>query len=818
MPVSPLLARLAAVAMFGLILTGCQSSEEKAEGHFDSAQQLLADGDTARALVELRNTLSLKPDHVEGRRLMSQTLLETGDLAGAYANFLELVDQVPGDLEARLALARIQLSQSMWGDLGQTVSAAEKMKPEDPRVQAFVLVRDYQVAVQAGNEAQAATLAGRAETLLEGRPDDAALMRIVIDRRIAGPEAASALPLIDRSLDLVPQDYALQNSKLRLLIEADDGPGVVAQLDRMIALFPTDTLLPAARLQWHLGRGEVAEAEAFLRQRAGAPDGETQPQAELVEFLRASKGPEVAVKELDGLIAANGETPKAELYRAMRASILFDTQDRAAALAELTAVLAAAEPSDQTRNIKAVYATLLNRDGQADKADTVIAEILAEDPAHQEALFLRAARNINADRATEAIIDLRAALNQAPNDARLLSALARAYLRDGNTDLATETMARAVQAAPNQPALARDYARLLEDLGRREVARAVIYDAWQNNSGDPGLIEMLSSVALADDDWRLAAEILNVLRGAPTDAGLAAADQFESAVLLDQGKFDEGLAIIDRRLAAQGENVAGKAAWTLLRVDGLIRAGRRDEALAELATAAAAMPEEPSLRHRQAELAQEDDKPEEAIAIYRGLIETDPADDRAVRILYGLLVAAGQTDEAVKVLQAGMAARPDSVDLRWVEASRLQDAGDIAGAVAIYEALYAQDSGNPIIANNLASLLPVLSDDPATTERAARIARRLRASEVPAFQDTYGWTLHLTGKSAEALPVLEAAAAGLPEDGSVQYHLGSVLAALGRKDEARAALERAIALAPSPQAPHLARAEAALAALDAPVP
>ena len=524
------------------------------------------------------------------------------------------------------------------------------------------------------------------------------------------------------------------------------------------------------------------------------------------------------VKELDGLIAANGETPKAELYRAMRASILFDTQDRAAALAELAAVLAAAEPSDQTRNIKAVYATLLNRDGQADKADTVIAEILAEDPAHQEALFLRAARNINADRATEAIIDLRAALNQAPNDARLLSALARAYLRDGNTDLATETMARAVQAAPNQPALARDYARLLEDLGRREVARAVIYDAWQNNSGDPGLIEMLSSVALADDDWRLAAEILNVLRGAPTDAGLAAADQFESAVLLDQGKFDEGLAIIDRRLAAQGENVAGKAAWTLLRVDGLIRAGRRDEALAELATAAAAMPEEPSLRHRQAELAQEDDKPEEAIAIYRGLIETDPADDRAVRILYGLLVAAGQTDEAVKVLQAGMAARPDSVDLRWVEASRLQDAGDIAGAVAIYEALYAQDSGNPIIANNLASLLPVLSDDPATAERAARIARRLRASEVPAFQDTYGWTLHLTGKSAEALPVLEAAAAGLPEDGSVQYHLGSVLAALGRKDEARAALERAIALAPSPQAPHLARAEAALAALDAPVP
>jgi len=66
--------------------------------------------------------------------------------------------------------------------------------------------------------------------------------------------------------------------------------------------------------------------------------------------------------------------------------------------------------------------------------------------------------------------------------------------------------------------------------------------------------------------------------------------------------------------------------------------------------------------------------------------------------------------------------------------------------------------------------------------------------------------------------VLEAAAAGLPEDGSVQYHYGAVLAALGRKDEARAALEKAITLAATPQDPHVARAQAALQSLDTPAP
>lgn len=820
MSVSPVLTRLAAVMICAALLAGCQSSEEKAEAHFESAQQFLAEGDAARALVELRNVLSFNPEHVEGRRLLSQTMEESGDLAGAYANYLALVEQLPGDLEARLAVARIQLSQSLWTELAQTVTAAERIKADDPRVVSFGLVRDYRAAVQAGNDVQGASIARRAESLLATQPEDLALLRIVIDRKSSGPTPAEALPLIDQSLAKVPQDYDLQNVKLRLLIEAEDAPGVVAQMDRMIALFPEDDLLPAARLQWHLTRGETAEAEAFLRQRAGAPTGETQPQVELVEFLRVTAGPEAALKELEGLITANAEDPKADLYRALRASITYETADRAAALAELADILAKAASSDQTRRIKALYANLLNREGAVEQVDALVAEILKEDASHQEALMLRAARFIAQDRAGQAIVDLRAALNQAPSDARILAALANAYLRDGNTDLATETMARAVEAAPEQAALARDYALLLQDLGRAEVARAVTYDAWQRNLGDPGLIQMLSSMALADQDWQLAAEILGVLRGSPTEEGLSAADQFESTVLQAQERFDEAIAIIDARLARAGEadDAGARATWTLLKTEALVRAERRAEAVALLSQAVTDMPNVAAFRHRQAELAQEDGRLEEAMGIYRDLIAANAGDERAVRLLYGLLTTAGQRDEAKAVLAAGLAARPDAVDLRWVEASRLQEDGDIPGAIAIYEAIYAQDSSNPIIANNLASLLAAVSDDPETLDRAARIARRLRASVVPAFQDTYGWTLHRTGKSAEALPFLESAAAGLSEDGSVQYHLGAVLAALDRRDEARIALERAIALAEGSPQPFVARAEALLAELDAPAP
>ena len=99
------------------------------------------------------------------------------------------------------------------------------------------------------------------------------------------------------------------------------------------------------------------------------------------------------------------------------------------------------------------------------------------------------------------------------------------------------------------------------------------------------------------------------------------------------------------------------------------------------------------------------------------------------------------------------------------------------------------------IANNLASLLSAFRDDPETLERAAAVARRLRDTDVPAFQDTYGWIAYRQGDFEEAVAYLEPAAAGLPTDPLVQFHLGMTYVALERKEEAIAAMTRALEIA-----------------------
>lgn len=797
----PAPSRLPLALALCAFLAACQTAEEKAEGHFAAAQALLAEGDTPRALVELRNTLDNRQDHFEARLTLARLLREQGDLAGAWAQYDVLTQQRPDDIDVRVEIGTLLLSQSMWQELAPQVLDARRMAPADPRVMALGLALDYQTAVAAADRARQAELAAQAAAQRASHPDDPALIRIAVDQALLAEDRETALALAETLLAAEPRDFDIQEVKLRLLIEQDAPDLVDAQFRAMIALFPGNDRLPGAFLQWLLSRNDLAGAETFLRENAGPATGPVEGHVALIDFLRGTKGNEAALQAVAGLIEANADDPKAGLYRAIRASIDFEAGQRDAALQTMADIIAGAEPSDQTRRIKVQYARMLAASGDAAAADSTIAEVLAEDASHVDALRLRAARHIAQDRPADAIIDLRNALNQAPNDAAIMADLSRAYLRDGNVELATETLGRAVDLAPAEANYARDYSRLLQEQGRDAVARAVLYKAWQANPANLALVERLSALTLSQKDWLLAGELVSVLRQIATQAATEAADQLEAAALLEQDRPDEALAIHDRQIAAADD----PAPWIALKADALVSLNRQDEAATLLAESIATRPDSRLLLHRQALLDQQMNQPDQAIARYRALIASDPGDELAIQRLHALLEASGDAEAARTLLAAGLAERPQSPALRWIEATRLQAEGDLAGAVAVYESLYAQDSGNIVIANNLASLLSQTASDAATIDRAFRIARRLRNSANPAFQDTYGWLLHLTGNSADALPLLDQAAAALPEDGSVQYHHAAVLAALGQREAASAAANRALGLseAAGRAAPHV---------------
>ncbi|MDO9640861.1 MAG: tetratricopeptide repeat protein [Pseudotabrizicola sp.] len=807
----PMLRASALLLSTFLVLSGCQSSEEKAEGYFQSGLTLLAAGDEERALVEFRNVFKYDGFHKDARKTYADILVKRGDLREAYGQYLRLIEQYPDTVEVRQTLAEMALAQGNFDETERHGRAALQLAPDAPDVQAIGLALDYRAAVLARDVGAEADIARKAEALQAGLPQNLVLRRILIDNRMRGPEPQTALAQIDAALEIEPESFEFHSMRLSLLGQAEDVAGFGQQLKTMVALFPENEELKASMIRWLMVQGDTAGAEAFLRDQAGDLTADPKGHLEVVYLLSTTKGREAAQAELEQLIAANAGTANADLYGAFLATMTFEDGQNDQAIAQLGAILETAAPSDQTRKLMTMQAQMLDRTGARDKAEVLVEKILTEDASNVDALKLRAAWHIAADRAGLAIQDLRTAQGQAPRDPQIMTLMAAAYERDGNRDLAAEQLAKAFEVSRAAPDESLRYASFLLQQGRPQVAETVLTDARRASPAHVGVLQALAEVLLENAKWPQAREVADTLRQLGTPETLAAAERIQAATLFGQDRMDEGLALLEAQAAASSDDVRPSVTVVMIQ----IRAGRTNEARSFLDEALKKAPNDPTLRVLSANVDALLGKTTEAEAAYRALISDDPTADLPVRMLYGLLVSESRDADARAVLDAGLEAQPDNESLLWTRAGLLERDGRFDETIAIYEKLYERNSSNIVAANNLASMITSYRDDPESLERAYAIARRLRDSPVPAFQDTYGWIEYRRGNPDVALKYLEPAAKGLPDDPLAQFHLGMAYADLGRKDEAIAQLRRALELGAGRDLPQLRQAEEKLGALTA---
>lgn len=783
------LSLLPLTLVLALSLAACDTAEERAEKHFQSGMELLEAGDVDRALVELRNVFDLNGQHREARLVYARVLRERGQLGEAFGQYLRSAEQYPEEIESRRALAEMALDGGNWDEAERHGRAAAGLAPEDPTVRAVITALDYRTAVLARDEAAVDAAAAAAAAVAAEAPDQVIARRVLIDHHARRGETAAALAQVEAALALEPDSLEFHRMRLGLLASARDMAGIGAALAEMYDRFPDDEDTRRLLISWHLDRGDLDAAETVLRDIAAARPDEPGAAMAVVQFLQAARSPEAARTELDRLAAAGG--PDAPLFRAARAAMDFDAGETGAAIAEMEEVLATAEASETTRNIKVALARMLEATGNRVGARARIEEVLAEEPGHVAALKAQAGWLIAEDRLGEAVLALRTALDQAPRDPEILTLMGRAHEREGARALAGERYALAVEVSGRRAAESLRYAEFLGATDQPEVAEGVLDDALSVAPSDLRLLVALAEVQMRRANWDRAEVTLARIRALGSEEAEAAANRLSARFLLRQERLDETVAFLESLAAGEGTGSATIAAI----VQTQVRAGRIDEARATLDAELAGAPDDQGLRFLSAGLHAVAGEVETAETIYRALLDEAPGSDRVVRALHGLLAVQGRAEDATAVLDAGLAARPASGPLRLMKAAERERAGDFEGAIAIYEALYAENSDNVVVANNLASMLSAHRDDPESLERAAAVARRLRGLEVPAFQDTWGWIESRRGNHEEALPALQAAAQGLPQDPLVAYHLGMTYRALGRTAEARAELERMLELA-----------------------
>src|SRR5690606_14983768 len=298
----PALALACALAL----LSACDSAEERAEKHFQSAVALVEAGDIDRAMVEFRNVFKLNGRHEEARVAYAGLLRENGRLQEAYGQYLRLVEQHPQNIEGRRALTEMALETGNWEEVERHAAAAAALAPDDPLVRAVTVALAYRKALEAKDAAAQATARTEAVALLKTQPGLIVARRVVIDDLIRQNDWEAALAEIDAGLATAPGALDLYTLRLGLLQEMGDTAAIEAQLNDMVARFPTDENSQRMLVGWHIQQGNLDAAEAHLRGRIDPADEKPDAQIVLIEFLQRYRGVAAAREEIARVIAAGG--------------------------------------------------------------------------------------------------------------------------------------------------------------------------------------------------------------------------------------------------------------------------------------------------------------------------------------------------------------------------------------------------------------------------------------------------------------------------------------------------------------------------------
>lgn len=780
-------------------LAGCQSSEERAEEHFKTALEHLESGDLQRARIEFQNVFKLNGNHRDARAAYANSQIENGDLTEAYSQYLRLVEQYPDDIEGRDALARLALDSGNWDELKRHGEHLAALAPESVTAQVSTVALTYRDAILSGDTDTQRSAKAKALELLAQHSNRRGLRRIVIDDYLRLRDWGSALQQVDIDLKNTPESLEMNRAKLSILYKMNDAAQIEAHLLRMTEQFPENQQIAAALIQWHISRHEIDKAETQLRARVDPSDESVDSGAALIRFLTEFRGNDAARAELDGLIG--NDLPHQAFYRSLRASLNFDDGLRDQAIAEMQAIVDTSEPSDATDNAKVALAHMLEATGNPVGARALVEEVLERDATHIPALKRRAGWLIDDDQTGDAMVTLREALANDPRDPEIMTLMARAHERDGNKELMAEMLALAVEHSGEAPAESLRYAQLLVSQKKYIPAEGILLSVIRKQPENIAVLSALGNLYVSMRDWGRSDDVVRSLQSIGSEQANAVANDLTARLLTAQNRRDELNTFLSN--LTKGTDEVTQADIAIIRQH--VQQNDLTSALSYVDKLLTIQPDAPLLHFLRASVLAQSDRIPEAEAIFNQLLLNNKQSPELWIALYRLQRSSGRAELAAETLSQAQVALPESTQLKWIVAGELEGAGDVDGAIAIYEDLYAADSSNQVVANNLASLLADHRADTQSLERAYTIARRLRGSEFAPFQDTYGWIAYRLENHEEAVTYLEPAAAGMPDNSAVQFHLAMAYAALNRNAEALAQFEKTKAMLKSSSQPDFAQ-------------
>ena len=433
-----MLQRAATLLFVGVtvaLLSGCSSSQERAQSYYQHGVELLANGETDKAVLEFRNALKLEKNFVPALYSLADVEQQRGNFDQAVRLLTNVTELDTSHVKARIGLATIYLAGGDLEDAQKYTDQAYELAPKDPGVLALKAA----VALKLDNRGDAVKLADQA---LEIDPQNIDALIVLASERLLAGDPKGALPFLDKGEKADERNIGVQLFKAKVLSALGDKAGVEGVFSKLVGLYPDNVSFRDALARWYLAAGQPDKGEQVLTDFAAARPDDTSAALAVISFIKQTKGDAAAEAELKSRIAKGGDVSALQLALA---DLLVGEKKSDDAIALLRQLADKSKNTDQrsAARLRLAQLMLANKDlaGASQQADAV----LADDSKNVDALTVRAGVKIAKGDTTAAVQDLLAALSQQPDSWRVLAILADAYDREGSVELAEEQYAKAVR-------------------------------------------------------------------------------------------------------------------------------------------------------------------------------------------------------------------------------------------------------------------------------------------------------------------------------------------------------------------------------------
>jgi tetratricopeptide (TPR) repeat protein len=766
-----------------LQVAGCDSPDDRARSYYQHGMKLLSEHDNAKAAIELRNAVRLKRDLIGAWKALAEVDETSRNWPGLVTDMRTIVELTPNDVSARLKLGKLLLLAGASDEALRLVNAGIETDSRNADLRALKAAISFKL----DDRAEAVR---EAQTALELDPTNAdALMVRAVDRLGRG-DAKGALSLLEGVSIADAKDLlGLQLLKIKLFGQTGDLISAEAALNKLVELNPKESGYRKLLINFYVEQRRTDEAEREMRALAAVNPMDSAATLDVVRFLyTVEKDPAAARRELNVRINAGGEVFP---YQVALAEMDFAEGNLTEGKQLLENLISNGGSPEQVRAARTALAQMYLTQRSFGPAEMLASDILRDDPHNLAALKLRASIRIERAQLDAAIADLLDALNYQPRSTDLMSLLATAYERSGLIELADKQLADATRASDFDTNVSLEYVGFLQRRGSVARAEDILIGLNKRRPNNIQVLSTLAQVRLARQNWIGAQEIAESIRRIGDNG--SAADQILGAALIGRKKYDEAIAAF-----LNAYNAAPTAAQPMASLVGaFLKADKKDQAIIFLKSVLAKNPGNANALVLLGSIQLASGAADQALKGFLAAVKAQPKDTVGYQALADLYLSQKNYDEAIRVVRTGIQQQPDMLALRMILAEALERKGDYEAAISEYGFLFDKQPGNLIVANNLASLLLDHRTDHDSLKKAQSLAAALRKSQIPQFKDTLGWASYHQGDYRTAVSLSEEAAAALPDQAAVRYHLGMGYISISQLGRASEQFKKALELTPN---------------------